>query len=136
MAAVGLALSPLPHSSQMTEIDPNTAIDSDLDNPQQVPPPPVTGETPDYGAPAPDTSLDSDLATGDEQATGVPEDSTASTGIADPQAAAPSVDPGPPYKEDDLIGPAEGGFGQGAQGLASLVTRKGVGEGQGVCGRV
>src|SRR3546814_20676456 len=41
MAAVGLALSPLPLSAQMTEIDPHTAIDSDLDNPQPVPPPPV-----------------------------------------------------------------------------------------------
>src|SRR3546814_19101644 len=85
--------------------------------------PPVTGETPDYGAPAPDTSLDSDLASGDEQATGVPEDSTASTGIADPQAAATSVDPGTTSKEDDLIGAAEGVFGQGGQGLARLIER-------------
>src|SRR3546814_7743379 len=83
--------------------------------------PPVTGETPDYGAPAPDTSLDSDLATGDEQATGVPEDSTASTGIADPQAVATSVEPGTTYEEDDMIGAAEGVFGKGARGLASLM---------------
>src|SRR3546814_16318883 len=79
MAAVGLALSPLPLSAQMTEIDPNTAIDSDLDNPQQVPPPPVPGQTPDYGAPAPDTSLHIHHATAEEQPPGVPAHPTTRT---------------------------------------------------------
>src|SRR3546814_11641741 len=93
MAAVGLALSPLPLSAPMTEIDPNTAIDSDLDNPQQVPPPPVTGETPDYGAPAPDSSLASDLATGDQPATAVPADATRRPSHPNPPAGAPHAAP-------------------------------------------
>src|SRR3546814_10560802 len=49
IATAGLILSPLPAAAQMTEVDPNTAIDSDLDNPNQTPPPPATNETPDYG---------------------------------------------------------------------------------------
>src|SRR3546814_16428025 len=49
IATAGLILSPLPAAAQMTEVDPNTAIDSDLDNPNQTPPPPATNATPDYG---------------------------------------------------------------------------------------
>jgi len=119
IATVGLVLSPLPAAAQMTEVDPNTAIDSDLDNPSQTPPLPATGETPDYGTPATDPSLDSDLATGNEQVTGVPQDSA--TGTTDPATTATSVDPSTTYKEDDLIGAAEGVFGKGAQGLAGLI---------------
>jgi|SRR3546814_723390 len=125
IATAGLILSPLPAAAQMTEVDPNTAIDSDLDNPNQTPPPPATNETPDYGtdygAPTPDPSLDGDLATGNEQVTGVPQDSAAGTTPTDPGTAATSVDPSTTYKEDDLIGAAEGVFGKGAQGLAGLI---------------
>lgn len=125
IATAGFILVPLPAAAQMTEVDPNTAIDSDLDNPDQTPPPPATNETPDYGTdygtPATDPSLDSDLATGNEQVTGAPQDSAADTTPADPAAAATSVDPSTTYKEDDLIGAAEGVFGKGAQGLAGLI---------------
>ncbi|WP_432770685.1 DUF1134 domain-containing protein [Sphingopyxis sp.] len=112
MAVFGLALSPLPAAAQMTEVDPNTAIDSDLDNPP--PPPPVT-ET------SPDTSYDSDLATGDEQ-TEVAEQPAPTVGAGtDPEIAATTAEQGTTYKEDDLIGAAEGVFGKGAQGLAGLI---------------
>jgi len=122
IAASGLSLSPLCAAAQMTEVDPNTAIDSDLDNPDQTPPPPATSETPDYGTDyGTDPSLDSDLATGNEQVTGAPQDSAAGTIPTDPAAAATSVDPSTTYKEDDLIGAAEGVFGKGAQGLAGLI---------------
>src|SRR3546814_3972056 len=47
IATAGLILSPLPAAAQLTEVDPNPAIDSDLDNPNQTPPPPATNETPD-----------------------------------------------------------------------------------------
>src|SRR3546814_13238539 len=62
----------------------------------------------------------SDL-TGNEQVTGVPQDSAAGTTPTDPGTAATSVDPSTTYKEDDLIGAAEGVFGKGAQGLAGLI---------------
>ncbi len=114
IAAFGLALTPLPAAAQMTEVDPNSVLDSDLDGP---PPPPVTPTDP-YA----DPSLDSDLATGDEQTSGV--SATAEIAPAtpvDPETAARSAAPGQTYKEDDLIGAAEGVFGKGAQGLAGLI---------------
>ena len=103
-AALGLALSPAPAAAQMTAIDPNTAIDADLDGP---PPPPPPAE--DYSG---DLSIDGDLATSDEQIAG---------GTVDGATTATSVTPGSTYKKDDLIGAAEGVFGKGAQGLAGLI---------------
>ncbi|MBA3942788.1 MAG: DUF1134 domain-containing protein [Sphingopyxis sp.] len=109
-AAIGLALSPLPAAAQMTTIDPNTAIDSDLDNPAPAPTTPADGGY--------DASLDSDLATGAEQTGGVSADGTAT----DPApAATTAAAAGSTYKKDDLIGAAEGVFGKGAQGLAGLI---------------
>src|SRR3546814_18290898 len=67
LATLGLALSPLPAAAQMTEVDPNTVIDSDLDNPDQTPPPPAY-PSPDSSTP----SYDGDLATGHEQIPGAP----------------------------------------------------------------
>lgn len=108
-ATIGLALSPLPAAAQMTQVDPNTAIDSDLDNPNPAPPP--TSDT------TSDSDLNSDLATGDEQTTATPDTvaTTADAGVAN------SAAPGTTYKKDDLIGAAEGVFGKGAQGLAGLI---------------
>ena len=112
IASIGLALSPLPAAAQMTQIDPNTAIDADLNNP--APPPPPASTT------SGDASYDSDLATGDQ----VTSPDATSTGVANPngpEAAATTAAPGSTYKKDDLIGAAEGVFGKGAQGLASLI---------------
>ena len=103
LAAMGLALSPLPTAAQMTQVDPNSAIDADLDNPSSSAPA-DTGTS--Y-----DDSLDRDLATGDQQYNPATESGTASA-AADANAT---------YKQDDLIGAAEGVFGKGAQGLAGLI---------------
>ena len=110
MASFGLALSPLPASAQMREVDPNsTVIDSDLNNPS---PPPVSGDS------TVGTSYDSDLATGDQQTSETPPvDGTA----ADVSATTVAATPGSTYKKDDLIGAAEGVFGKGAQGLAGMI---------------
>ncbi|MDZ3831400.1 MAG: DUF1134 domain-containing protein [Sphingopyxis sp.] len=113
LAAFGLALSPVPAAAQMTSIDPNSAIDADLDNPP--PPPPPAGT--DYASPA---DINSDLATGDEQY-GPVGSATSESAAAAPGAATTTVDPATTYKEDDLIGAAEGVFGKGAQGLAGLI---------------
>jgi hypothetical protein len=109
IASIGLALSPLPAAAQMTEIDPNSAIDADLDNP--APPPPATDTV------SGDTSYDSDLATGDQVTSTDP----TTTIVTNPEVAATNAAPGTTYKKDDLIGAAEGVFGKGAQGLASLI---------------
>lgn len=111
MAAIGLALAPMPATAQMQEVDPNAAIDADLNNPG-VRPSPSTDETTS-------SDVNSDLATGDEQfgvVTG--SNDTAAASAAAPVANAP---PGTTFKKDDLIGAAEGVFGKGAQGLAGLI---------------
>lgn len=113
IASVGLMLSPVTASAQMTSVDPNASIDSDLDNPQPVTPPPVTTTTSD-------PSMDSDLATGDQQYSATP-DTDSSTTATTTGGVANNATPGATYKKDDLIGAAEGVFGKGAQGLAGLI---------------
>lgn len=113
LASIGLMLAPVAANGQMTSVDPNTAIDSDLDNPQPVTPAPSVNDP----APA-DPTLNSDLATGDEQYSTAPDTGVATT-TADSATAAASD--GSTYKKDDLIGAAEGVFGKGAQGLAGLI---------------
>ena len=105
LAAIGLALSPAPVAAQMQAVDPNSAIDADLDNPSPSPPA--------IPAPSYDESLDSDLAQGEQQYDSVTENGTV--------PATANADAGSTYKQDDLIGAAEGVFGKGAQGLAGLI---------------
>ncbi|UKK84651.1 DUF1134 domain-containing protein [Sphingopyxis sp. BSN-002] len=108
-ASFGLIFSPVAASAQMTSVDPNTAIDSDLDNPAPVPPPPPASS---------DSTLDSDLATGDQQYSTTPDTGATATST---DTVANTAPPGTTYKKDDLIGAAEGVFGKGAQGLAGLI---------------
>lgn len=111
LASIGLMFSPVAAGAQMTSVDPNNvAIDSDLDNPAPTPPPPPATSDP---------SLDSDLATGDQQYSTTTETGTAAATSAD--AAVNTAPPGTTYKKDDLIGAAEGVFGKGAKGLAGLI---------------
>ncbi|WP_168452935.1 DUF1134 domain-containing protein [Sphingopyxis microcysteis] len=111
-AAFGLALSPVPAAAQMREFDPNTAIDSDLDNPTS--PPPVSSDATDEVI-----NYDSDLATGDQQTSEAPISGTATPG--DMTTTTVITEDTATYKQDDLIGAAEGVFGKGAQGLAGLI---------------
>lgn len=117
-AAVALGLA-TPAQAQIRTVDPNTAIDADL-APQggtaTVPADPViepvpsgaTTTAPDYGAGYGSSSS----ATGTSTATAPTESSL---------PAAP--DPGTAYQKDDLVGAAEGVFGRGAEGLASLIEK-------------
>jgi hypothetical protein len=111
--SLGLACAGAPAAAQGVQtIDPNSAIDGDLVSP----PPPAEYELPAEpvapvdAAPAPAyvdpvvTSADSSVA--------------ASQASADPATAAAQGDT---YKEDDLIGAAEGVFGKGAEGLARMI---------------
>ena len=115
--AVGLALAmtagPAPLAAQEIQaIDPNQAIDSDLA------PPPASAPAPadDYRdpgqtlpeAPPPEPSLT-------ESAPANPAASAA------PLQAATTTGPSETYKEDDLIGAAEGVFGKGAEGVAKMI---------------
>lgn len=113
IGAIGLMMTPV--SAQMTSIDPNSAIDADIDG---LPPPPNDS--------APVSNYDDDLATGAEAYGPVgsaPEDNAAAAAAASAAAASAraSAADSNTYKQDDLIGAAEGVFGKGAQGLAGLI---------------
>jgi len=104
-AAAALGLGALPAAAQVTRIDPNTQIDSDLDAP---PPPPVQDAAPvDPGPQEAQTS-------GYDRLAPVP----AETRMAPVTARAQATNT---FQHDDLIGAAEGVFGKGASGLAGII---------------
>jgi len=102
VAAAGIALG-APAAAQITRIDPNTQIDSDLNTPpparQDIPPP-----QPDSGIPTNDSYVD-------PQAHPAPVPPP-----ADARAQATNT-----FHRDDLVGAAEGVFGKGASGLAKII---------------
>jgi hypothetical protein len=126
IAALGLALSACaPAGAQVKSVDPDKAIDGDLvPISQQAQPGSSTVAAPSITAPsitaAPVAEMD---------ATARPVTGAAVTGSSDVASAAAqaatnptvAVRQGGTYKEDDLIGAAEGVFGKGAKGLADLI---------------
>jgi len=105
-AAAALGMGAAPASAQITSIDPNTAIDSDLASPP--PAPEQDGPPPQDYAPAPQPES---VAPVDPQPQ--PPVQTPMAGDARHQAAT--------YQQDDLVGAAEGVFGKGASGLAGII---------------
>ncbi len=90
-------------TAQVTSVDPNKAIDGDLKSSATAKPAP---------APSPSISVDPAPAAAAAPA------ASASTAAANPAQASKA---GTTYKQDDLIGAAEGVFGKGAQGLAQMI---------------
>jgi hypothetical protein len=104
--ALGVACAGAPLAAQgLQTIDPNSAIDGDLSGPQPAPEQPAPA--------APQIDYDSDLVPATE----------AQAPATEPAAAqSPAVaDGSDTFKEDDLIGAAEGVFGKGAEGLARMI---------------
>lgn len=131
MLAGAAALAVTPVSAQTIEtFDPDTAIDGDLmerpgDQPVYAEPEPqaeaggdsvVYSPTPPADAPVAPAWSDPAAPAGESGAreTGA----AAGSATASPQVAAA---PGETYKEDDLIGAAEGVFGKGAEGVARMI---------------
>ncbi|WP_333570821.1 DUF1134 domain-containing protein [Sphingomonas sp.] len=111
LLAIALAgLGSVPASAQMTTIDPNTAIDSDLRSPpsqqQSAPPPAQQPESypPADAAPPPPVQA-----------------APASPAAADPSATSARQAATDTFERDDLLAAAEGTFGKGASGLAKLL---------------
>lgn len=106
-AAAALGVGALPASAQMTTIDPNNAIDSDLQ-----PPPPI--ENPSVPA---DQGPYRDVPPAETPPPAV------STQAA--PAPAPAVDTRTratdTFQHDDVVAAAEGVFGKGASGLAGII---------------
>ncbi|MFM6853797.1 MAG: DUF1134 domain-containing protein [Sphingopyxis sp.] len=128
-AAVVMA-SALPASAiaQVQSIDPNTAIDADLNRPATTP---TTTAAPQNG-----TAWTTDGLTTDEAAATAPiaatttsaaPGTTANTGTGTGTVASSAsvtnaaASAGQTYHQDDLIGAAEGVFGRGAEGLGRII---------------
>lgn len=109
-AAVALALVAAPTFAQVQTIDPNQAIDADLRAPAPAPAP---AETVYYGDTAPLAPAPLPTPADAPPVQSAPGDA----GLAARAAAAKT------YKEDDLIGAAEGVFGKGAKGLSDIIRK-------------
>ncbi|NVD45339.1 DUF1134 domain-containing protein [Qipengyuania atrilutea] len=112
LAAIGMVAAPAAAQSIET-IDPDSAIDGDLAEPGDTYSSPQDSAAPEWSTP--DAQLP---PVADEQAQ-PPVYPDAAPGAEIPPT--PSVDDGTTYKEDDLIGAAEGVFGKGAEGLARMI---------------
>jgi hypothetical protein len=114
MAAMGLGGPVMATAhAQVRTVDPNDAIDADLQSGQRTSQADPATEAPldqgyDYGTPDSGAINDTVYAP--------PPASPAQPGLETAQAA-----PGKGYQKDDLIGAAEGVFGKGAEGLAGLI---------------
>jgi hypothetical protein len=110
LAALGaLAIGgAMPAPAQVTPVDPDKAIDGDLAKPAAA-----ATQAPVQPAPLPSTGADAAPVV----TSGVPA-VAASQASGDPATASAQ---GTTYKQDDLIGAAEGVFGKGAKGLAGLI---------------
>ena len=98
MAALALAGS-VAAPAQIQPVDPDKAIDGDLGQPSRAPLPAPVSSPPPAAYPA-------------SEAPPVP---------AGSDAPANPADSGTTYKQDDLIGAAEGVFGKGAKGVADVI---------------
>lgn len=113
LAAAALSMAAAPVHAQVATVDPNTAIDADLA--------PQGGMETIPGDPAQPTYPDSPSSypaadTGAATATSAPPPVAQPATPATPQASAS-------YQKDDVVSAAEGVFGKGAEGLASLIEK-------------
>jgi len=108
-AAAALGLGAMPAAAQITTIDPNTAIDSDL----QTPPPPVRNDPQPIDQGAYQEVPRGEAPVEPQQVAPPP---PAGDAAANARAKSAST-----YGRDDLLGAAEGVFGKGASGLAGLI---------------
>lgn len=113
-AALLAMIAPLaPAAAQVTTVDPDAAIDSDIDQGTTYSPAPQ-GAEPGNGTPVDGTPVDAPPAT-DWTPQPVPAPSTTQS------PAVTAADSSTTYREDDLMGAAEGVFGKGAKGLADVI---------------
>lgn len=113
LAAFGLAATPL--TAQVQTVDPDSAYNAPIDGDLEPQPAPAQNAPPADATVAP---------AADPAAVPAPA-STAATATA-----AAAGDTTQTYREDDLIGAAEGVFGKGAQGVAEMIRKTLADQGQ------
>lgn len=97
-------------AAQVQTVDPDKAIDGDLAKPAAAP------------SAKPSIDIDPSAAAAPPPAQSAPQPAAAPAQAAAPTAPpAPGASQGSTYKQDDLIGAAEGVFGKGAKGLATMI---------------
>jgi len=123
VAAFGLSA---PVLAQVTTVDPDTAIDADINHPQTAAPQTYQPNSTPTTTPSPSVALPYDSTSGTELPGTAAQ--SAPAGSVDTwqaeqvaQTSPPAPDASTTYHEDDLIGAAEGVFGKGAQGLADVI---------------
>ncbi len=105
-------------TAQVQQIDPNTAIDSDLAPRQTAPAAPTTPAAP---APSAASTPPSPYSAYVPPAGGAGYPAPGMASVPAGQPARSVGGDGTTYHEDDLIGAAEGVFGRGAKGLALVI---------------
>lgn len=120
-ALLAVAGPAMPAAAQVSTVDPDAAIDADLGRPAARAP----AELPSVPQAAPASGP---ASTGPASTGGVASWNATQIAAAAPPPAAPAPAPlaaakdtSATYREDDLIGAAEGVFGKGASGLADLI---------------
>lgn len=108
----GLSLAAVPVAAQVQSVDPDQAIDGDL----------VTGQAPPADqSTAPSPSIDIEPTMGAGNGTPVDNWNAQDFGTAASESATATQPGTTTYHKDDLMGAAEGVFGQGSEGLASMI---------------
>lgn len=126
-AAMIWAGGAMPVLAQVQNVDPNVAIDADLEPAGGTPYQPLPTEPVGTGEGVTSSSTTMDTATpgapypADPATGGV--STAAQPGSSGVYAASGVPEPSDTYQEDDLVGAAEGVFGKGAEGLASLIEK-------------
>lgn len=125
-AALALGLAG-PGAAQVRTIDPNQAIDNDINRPQTAPgtpapanPSPAYPGQPDQNnRPQPDPGQStSPPPPADQRMAGAPGDATSARAEANREAATATT-----FKREEILSAAEGTFGKGAAGLAGILER-------------
>ncbi len=115
-ALLALATPVAPAFAQVTTVDPDAAIDADLNQGTSYPANPVA-TNPGNGTPV-DAPPATDWNGGEVPASPPP---ASSYPAAPRNGPVMTQDASETYREDDLIGAAEGVFGKGAKGLADII---------------
>ena len=117
-AVLVLAAAAHPAAAQVRQVDPDKAIDGDLVPMSQQAQPGTATAAPSLSAAPVATAEPSRGAAGGSVVTSPDAEKAAGQAATNPVRAGAQ---GATYKEDDLIGAAEGVFGKGAKGLADMI---------------
>ncbi len=117
-AIAAMAFAALPAAAQVASVDPDAAIDGDLAGGSTA----LPADLPTDGESVPSSAGNgTPVEAAGSPAGGVDSWSAADIGEASAGSVQPATVDNTTYHKDDLIGAAEGVFGKGSQGLASMI---------------